>query len=324
MNRVRRMLVAGLSAMPLSSRAQSDAAFPSRPLRVLVGFPPGQASDIIARAYAEELSRRLGQPVVVENRPGAGATIAAEAAARSPADGYTIFYGSSGPLAIAPGIYPKLNFDPVKDFEPIAMAGIVPFVLVVNANSPMRTLADAITAGRGPNAASISYASGGNGSTSHLVMEMLRSGANLGYTHVPYKGSIPAINDLIGGAVQITMETLSTTMPHIRSGRLRALAVSTAKRLPELPDVPAIAEVVPGYEAVAWGLFLAPAGTPNAIVDRLAVEFDQVSRMPAIKERLAQNGITLVDRPRAELKPWVASEVDRWGKAIKASGAKLN
>jgi tripartite-type tricarboxylate transporter receptor subunit TctC len=324
MNRVRRMLVAGLSAMPLSSRAQSDAAFPSRPLRVLVGFPPGQASDIIARAYAEELSRRLGQPVVVENRPGAGATIAAEAAARSPADGYTIFYGSSGPLAIAPGIYPKLNFDPVKDFEPIAMAGIVPFVLVVNANSPMRTLADAITAGRGPNAASISYASGGNGSTSHLVMEMLRSGANLGYTHVPYKGSIPAINDLIGGAVQITMETLSTTMPHIRSGRLRALAVSTAKRLPELPDVPAIAEVVPGYEAVAWGLFLAPAGTPNAIVDRLAVEFDQVNRMPAIKERLAQNGITLVDRPRAELKPWVASEVDRWGKAIKASGAKLN
>lgn len=324
MNRVRRMLVAGLSAMPLSSRAQSDAAFPSRPLRVLVGFPPGQASDIIARAYAEELSRRLGQPVVVENRPGAGATIAAEAAARSPADGYTIFYGSSGPLAIAPGIYPKLNFDPVKDFEPIAMAGIVPFVLVVNANSPMRTLADAIAAGRGPNAASISYASGGNGSTSHLVMEMLRSGANLGYTHVPYKGSIPAINDLIGGAVQITMETLSTTLPHIRSGRLRALAVSTAKRLPELPDVPAIAEVVPGYEAVAWGLFLAPAGTPNAIVDRLAVEFDQVNRMPAIKERLAQNGITLVDRPRAELKPWVASEVDRWGKAIKASGAKLN
>ena len=324
MNRVRRMLVAGLSAMPLSSRAQSDAAFPSRPMRVLVGFPPGQASDIIARAYAEELSRRLGQPVVVENRPGAGATIAAEAAARSPADGYTIFYGSSGPLAIAPGIYPKLNFDPVKDFEPIAMAGIVPFVLVVNANSPMRTLADAITAGRGPNAASISYASGGNGSTSHLVMEMLRSGANLGYTHVPYKGSIPAINDLIGGAVQITMETLSTTMPHIRSGRLRALAVSTAKRLPELPDVPAIAEVVPGYEAVAWGLFLAPAGTPTAIVDRLAAEFDQVNRMPAIKERLAQNGITLVDRPRAELKPWVASEVDRWGKAIKASGAKLN
>jgi len=323
MKSTRRTIVAGLGLFPLALRAQPEA-WPSKPLRVMVGFPPGQASDIIARAYAEELGKRLGQPVTVENRPGAGATIAAEAAARSPADGYTIYYGSSGPLAIAPRMYTKLNFDPIKDFEPVAMAGIVPFVLVVPVDSPFRTMADVLAAGRGAEGVRINYGSAGQGSTSHLVMEMLKAEAGLKFTHVAYKGSVPALNDLIGGSTQVSLDTVSSVLPHLRSGRLRALGVSTAARLPDFPDVPAIAESVPGYEAVAWGMWAVPTGTPLPIVERLAKEFVDITQSPVVQQRLAAAGISVAERPREQLKPFMEAELDRWGKAVKASGATIN
>jgi tripartite-type tricarboxylate transporter receptor subunit TctC len=323
MRRIRRTILAGLGLLPMALHAQTDS-WPSRPLRVLVGFPPGQASDIIARAYADELSKRLGQPVTVENRPGAGATIAAEAAARAPADGYTVYYGSSGPLAIAPRMYSKLGFDPIKDFEPVAMAGIVPFMLVVPTDSPFKTVADVIAAGRAPDGVKINYGSAGQGSTSHLVMEMLKVEAGLRFTHVAYKGSVAALNDLIGGSTQVSLDTVSSVLPHLKSGRLRALGVSTAKRLPEFPDVPAIAESVPGYEAVAWGMWAVPTGTPLTIVERLARAFAEATQTPVVQQRLAAAGISVAERPRGQLKPFMEAELERWGRAVKASGATIN
>lgn len=325
MKNTRRTLIAGLGLLPLSLRAQTDTgSWPSRPIRIFVGFPPGQASDIIARAYADELAKRLGQPVIVENRPGAGATIAAEAAARSPADGYTIYYGSSGPLAIAPNMYAKLNFDPIRDFEPVAMAGIVPFVLVVPTDSVFKNLEELLAAGRGPNGAAINYGSAGQGSTSHLVMEMLKADAGLKFNHVAYKGSVPALNDLIGGSTQVSLDTVSAVLPLIKSKRLRALGVSTAKRLPEFPDVPAIAELVPGYDAVAWGMWAVPTGTPVPIIERLVNEFAQINQTSSVQQRLAAAGISLAERPRAQLKPFMQAELERWGRAVKVSGATLN
>ena len=322
----RRAVVAALAAWPLAVSAQSGATpgWPARPLRVLVGFPPGQASDIIARAYAEELGKSLGQPVIVENRPGAGATIAAEMGARAPADGYTLLYSSSGPLAIAPHMYAKLNYDSIRDFEPLYQGGIVPYILVVNSASPYKTLQELVAQGRGANGAAINYGSGGNGTTSHLAMEMLKAEGGLKFTHVPYKGSVPALNDLAAGAVQVVLETVSATLPYVKNGKARILGISMTRRHPELPDVAPIAEVVPGYESAAWGMFITPTGTPAPIVNRLAAELERITQTPAMRERLTALGVITLERPRAQLKPFMQSELERWGKAVKASGATMS
>ena len=322
----RRAVVAALATWPLAVSAQPVATpgWPARPLRVLVGFPPGQASDIIARAYAEELGKSLGQPVIVENRPGAGATIAAEMAARAPADGYTLLYSSSGPLAIAPHMYAKLNYDSIRDFEPLYQGGIVPYILVVNSSSPYKTLQELVAQGRGANGAAINYGSGGNGTTSHLAMEMLKAEGGLKFTHVPYKGSVPALNDLAAGAVQVVLETVSATLPYVKNGKARILGISMTRRHPELPDVAPIAEVVPGYESAAWGMFITPTGTPAPIVNRLAAELERITQTPAMRERLTALGVITLERPRGQLKPFMQSELERWGKAVKASGATMS
>jgi tripartite-type tricarboxylate transporter receptor subunit TctC len=232
---------------------------------VLVGFPPGQASDIIARAYAEELGKSLGQPVIVENRPGAGATIAAEMAARAPADGYTLLYSSSGPLAIAP--------PHVREAQTTTRSGIssrctraasCPTSWSSTVRRPTKTLQELVAQGRGANGAAINYGSGGNGTTSHLAMEMLKAEGGLKFTHVPYKGSVPALNDLAAGAVQVVLETVSATLPYVKNGKARILGISMTRRHPELPDVMPIAEVVPGYESAAWGMFITPDRHPGA------------------------------------------------------------
>lgn len=322
----RRGVLAALAAWPLGLAAQTSPTpgWPSRPLRILVGFPPGQASDIIARAYADDLGRSLGQPVIVENRPGAGATIAAEAGARAPADGYTLLYSSSGPLAIAPHMYAKVNYDAVKDFEPLYQGGIVPYILVVNSASPLRSMQELVTQGRGPNGAAINYGSGGNGTTSHLAMEMLKAEGGLKFTHVPYKGSVPALNDLSAGAVQVVLETVSATLPYVKNGKARILGISMLRRHPELPDVPPIADVVPGYESAAWGMFLAPTGTPAPIVNRLSAEIERITQTSAMRERLTALGVITIERPRTQLKPFMQAEFERWGKAVKASGATMS
>jgi tripartite-type tricarboxylate transporter receptor subunit TctC len=232
-------------------------------LRIVVGFPPGQSSDILARIYAEQLGKELGESVIVENRPGAAATIAGEHVARSPADGYTILCGSTGPIAIAPNLYSHLHYDPVRDFEPIGTGGIVPMVLVVDASSRFKNLAELIEAGRAENGASINY------------------------------------------------------------GSLRALGVGTAFRLTDLPNVPAIAETLPGFDASAWGIYLVPKGTPAPIVAKLSAALTRVNAKRETKDKLATLSMLVSDRPTSELKPFIQREIAVWGKAVKVSGATV-
>lgn len=314
----------GLALGATSFAGAQDAQWPSRPLRIVVGFPPGQSSDIIARVYADELARSLGQAVIVDNKPGAGATLAAEFAARSPADGYTIYYGSSGPLAIAPNLYTKLKYHPLRDFEPVGTGGLVPMVLVVSANSPYKTIGDLLSAGRGDNGASINYGSAGSGGTSHLAMELFKTASGTKFTHVPYKGSVQSLTDLVGNYIQVALDTTGATLPHLRSGNVRALAVGTSFRLPDMPNVPTIAESVPGFEATAWGMYLVPKGTPDLIVKRLSAEFQRLNGLPAIKDKLATQGIVVSNRPASELKPFMERELATWGKAVKESGATVD
>ena len=301
-----------------------QAPWPSKPLRIVVRFPPGQSSDIIARLYAFELSKSLGQPVTIENKPGAGATLAAEFAALSPADGYTIYYGSSGPLAIAPNLYTKLKYQPLRDFDPVGTGGIVPMLLMVSANSPYKTIGEVIAAGRTENGSSINYGSAGSGGTSHLAMELFKTASGTKYTHVPYKGSVQSLTDLVGNNIQVALDTTGAAMPFIRSGNLRALAVGTSFRLPDMPNVPTIAESLPGFEAIAWGMFLVPKGTPELIVKRLNTEFENLNAMPIIKEKLAIQNIVVSNRRTSELKQFMERELVTWGKAVKESGATVD
>jgi tripartite-type tricarboxylate transporter receptor subunit TctC len=318
------VLGAGIAAGAVPFATAQEAPWPSKPLRLLVGFPPGQASDILARVYADELTKTLGQSVVVENKPGAGATLAAELAARAPADGYTLYYGSSGPLAIAPHLYSKIRYDPLRDFEPVGTAGIVPMVLLVNANSPYKTIGELLAAGRGPEGSRINYGSAGSGGTSHLAMELFKTASGVKFTHVPYKGSVQSMTDLAGNSIQVALDTTGASLPFVRSGNLRVLAVGTSFRLPDMPNVPTIAESVPGFEATAWGMYLVPKGTPEPIVKRLVAEFDRLNALPMIKEKLALLGVLVSTRPYSDLKPFMERELVTWGKAVKVSGAKVD
>ena len=314
---------AGL-ALGAASLALAQDAWPSRVMRMVVGTTPGQASDILARVYADELAKSLGQAMIVDNKPGAGGTIAAEFAARSPADGYTIYFGSSGPLVIAPHLYSKIRYHPVSDFEPVGDLGVTPMVLVVGANSPYKTIGDLIAAGRGEKGSSINYGSTPSGNTQHLAMELFKAATGTKFTQVPYKGSVESITGLLGNFVEVSIDTTTATLAYLRSGKLNALAVSTRSRLPDIvPNVPAIAETVPGFEAVAWSLYLVPKGTPDPIVKRLGVEFQRLNALSAMKDRLTAMGVVASNRPAAELKPFIERELAVWGKAVKLSGAVI-
>jgi tripartite-type tricarboxylate transporter receptor subunit TctC len=312
-----------VGATPFSRAADDASGWPGRPLRIVVGFPPGQSSDILARIYAEELGKELGESVIVENRPGAAATIAAEHVARSPADGYTILCGSTGPIAIAPNLYSHLHYDPVRDFEPIGTGGIVPMVLVVAAGSPFKTLAELIEAGRAENGASINYGSSGAGGTAHLTMELFKLQSGTKFTHVPYKGSSPMLTDLMNRSIQVAFDTTGGTQSMLRSGSLRALGVGTTFRLTDLPNVPAIGETLPGFDASAWGIYLVPKGTPAPIVAKLSAALARVNAKRETKDRLATLSMLVSDRPTSELKPFIQREIAVWGKAVKVSGATV-
>jgi tripartite-type tricarboxylate transporter receptor subunit TctC len=313
-----------LSTITGAGAAEDPARFPSRPLRIVVGFPPGQSSDIVARLYADALSKALDQSVIVENRPGGAATLAADYVARAPADGYTIYYGSTGPMAIAPNLYPRLPYDPIKDFEPVGTGGVVPMVLVVAADAPYRTLADLVAAGRGDKGSSINYGSSGSGGTAHLTMEMLKLASGTKFTHVPYKGSSAVLTDLMGHSVQVAFDTTGGTQSFLRSGTLRALGVGTTFRLADMPDVPSISESFPGFQAAAWGVFAVPKGTPAPIVQKLTTQFDALNAAPALKEKLATQSMVISSTPTSEMKPFMQREIETWGKAVKASGATVD
>ena len=318
----RHMLAALLGAFPLSIWAQDGVTdWPRRPVKIVLGFPAGQGSDVAARLYAAELNKTLGQPFVVDNRPGAGATIAARDVAKSPPDGYNLLFTSSGPLTVAPHLYNNLGFDPMKDLDTMALVGRSPLILLVRPDSGIKTLPELVAA---TTRQEMNCGSGGNGVTNHLALEMFKivSGARL--MHVPYKGAAPALTDLMGGQIQTLFETTSAALGHVRGGRLRALAVSSPARYSQLPDVPTVAEFYPGFDATAWAAFAVPRGTPQGVVDRLAVELNKCQLDPAMKEKLIQSGVEPTPNSTPAIaKAYAQAESEKWGRIIRQAKVTL-
>lgn len=296
--------------------------YPTKAVRLVVPFPPGGGSDLVARTVAAKLTEALGQPVLVDNRAGAAGNIGTEIVSKAPPDGYALLLGSAGPLTINPGLYAKLPFDPARDFSPVSLATIMPFLLAVHPTLPVRSVKELIALARArPD--QLNYGSPGNGSTTHLANELLKSMTGMRITHIPYKGVAPAATDLISGQIQMMSGDLSTLLPQQRSGRMRGLAVTGARRSVLLPDMPTVAESgVPGYEASGWFGVLVPAGTPQAIVERLnGVMVKGLSAADA-RERLAAFGGDLAAGTPQQFAEHIKTETTKWGKVIKAIGLK--
>jgi tripartite-type tricarboxylate transporter receptor subunit TctC len=302
-----------------AAHAAAQSAYPSKPVRFIVPSAAGGGTDIIARAIAQKLSEALGQQFVVENKPGAGQMIGIEAAARSPADGHTLLMAAST-LAINPIMYKKVSYDPLRDFAPITQAASLPNVLVVNPSLPVASVRDLIAlAKREPGR--LAYASAGVGTSPQMSIELLKSMAGIDMLHVPYKGTTPGVVDLLAGQVQLMTPNVLTALPHIKAGKLRALAVTSGKRSDALPDVPTIAEAgVPGYESVQWYGVLAPAGTPRDIVQRLYTEIAKALRAGDVRERLAADGAEPVGNTPEEFAAFIRAEIGKWAKVAKAAG----
>ncbi len=309
----------------LAAAGGAQGAYPDKPIRLVVGFPPGQATDIIARAAARKLQEVLGQSVIVDNKAGAAGIIGSEIVAKAPPDGYTLLVSSSGPMAINPSLYSKLSYHPVRDFDPITLLAVVPLFLAVNPAFPAQTGGDIVTLARA-SPGKINYGSGGSGITSHLAMELLKHSQGIELTHVPYKGSPAAITDLIGGQVQLMFDTGPALLPHMRSGKLRILAVGSRNRNPAAPNVPTMAEAGLGnFEAPAWIGLMAPKGTPREIVDALNKALQASWRdAPEVKEQMTALGAEATSMTTGEFGRYIQSEMEKWALAVKLSGAKVD
>jgi tripartite-type tricarboxylate transporter receptor subunit TctC len=314
--------LAGLGTLSGTAALAQDN-FPSKPITILVPFAAGGTTDILARIVSQALQQELGQTVIVDNKPGAGGNIGAVAAARAPADGYTLFMGTVGTHAINAALYSKPGFDPIKDFAPLTRVANVPNLLVAHPSQPFKTVKEMIAYARA-NPGKLNYGSSGSGSSIHLSGELFRSMTGLDMVHVPYKGSAPAITDLLGNQIAIMFDNMPSAIQHVRSGKLRPIAVTTAKRSPELPDVPTIAESgVPGYEATSWFGLWTQAKTPAPIQQRLYTAIAKVLKDPAVIKKINdQGGDVVIDTP-AEFLTYIKSESAKWSKVVKDSGAQV-
>ena len=311
--------VLALFAASTSAFAQ---AWPNKPIKYLVPFPPGGATDILARIVADNLGPILGQPVVVENRAGAAGNVGTEAVVRSAPDGYTVLQGTVA-QSISETLYTKLNHSFERDLVPVAKIADVPNVFVVHPAIPAKTVQEFIALAK-QSPGKYNFASSGSGTSIHMSGEMFKMLVNLDIKHIPYKGSTPALQDMIGGQVDIMFDNLPSAMPHIRSGRLRALAITTAGRYPGLPELPTMIEQgVAGYDAAAWFGMMAPKGTPPEIVARLNTEINKILAMPDVREKLVQQGAVPAPGSPADFGRFINNEVVKWGKVVKASGAKV-
>lgn len=322
---LRRMIGAGagLLALVCAMVVAGAGDYPSRSVTLVVGFPPGGASDILARIITNKLGGLLGQPFIVDNRPGAGGNVAGEFVAHAAPDGYTLLLGNNAILATNASLYSKIDFDPERDFAPITLVGTQANVLVVNNDLPVRSLAELIALARA-NPGKLNFASSGYGLAAHLAGELFKAEAHVDIVHVPYKGSAPALQDVIAGQDQMMFATTSGAMGFINSAQVRALAVTTLKRTAVLPDIPTIDELgLRGFDATTWHGLVAPAGTPKAIIDTLHKAMIATLDDPGVRKSLAALGVDVVGDTPEELAAYIKSEIPKWAAVIKASGAKL-
>ena len=296
-------------------------AYPARPIRWVAPFPPGGTTDIVARIVAERLTEALGQQVSLDNRPGAGGNIAAEIVVKAPADGYTVLTGFPG-LAINPSLYAKMNYDPLKDLAPVILISSAPLLMVAHPALPARTVKELIAlAKRRPG--ELSFPSAGNGSSSHLGGELFKSVAGIDIQHVPYKGSMQGMVDLISGRMQLMINPLPEMIPFVESGKLRGIAVAGLKRSAVMPDLPTIAETLPGFEVTTWNGLMAPAATPKEIVARLNAEVVKLLTAPATMKRMTELGLDTIASTPEQFADHLRRETDKWAKVVKASGARI-
>jgi len=324
MKSLNRSLLSALLAAAALAAGTAHAAYPDHPIRWIVPFPAGGAMDNIARTLGEDMSRTLGQAVVVENRPGAGGNIGAELVARAPADGYTLLIVANG-MAVNPALYGKLGYDPVKDFAPVSLLAVVPNVLVANkAKTPAKTVAEVIASAKA-RPGKYTYASAGNGTSIHLAGELFTSMAQVDLLHIPYKGSGPAMTDLLGGQVDYMFDSITSAKPQIDSGKLTPIAVTTAKRSSALPNVPTLAEAgLPGYELSPWFAAFVPAKTPQPVIDALNKAMLEALKKPAVQQRLAGIGAEPIGSTPAALRDHLAKETTKWGALIKEKGIRAD
>ncbi|KRC25522.1 tripartite tricarboxylate transporter substrate binding protein [Acidovorax sp. Root219] len=324
----RRTLLAALAtaavgaAIPAGALAQ--AAYPSKPVTIVVPFAAGGTTDILARIIGQALTSELGQPVVVDNRAGAGGNIGGALAAKAPADGYTLFMGTVGTHAINASLYKKMPFDPVKDFAPLTRVANVPNLLVANPAQPYKSVKELIAYAKA-NPGKVNFGSSGNGSSIHLSGELFKSLAKVDMVHVPYKGSAPAVTDLLGNQIGIMFDNMPSAIQHVRSGKLVPIAVTTAKRSPELPNVPTIAEAgVPGYEATSWFGMFAPAGTPAPVLAKLNTALVKVLNQAEVKKKINEQGAETTSEMPEQFAAFIKAESVKWGKVVQESGASLD
>jgi tripartite-type tricarboxylate transporter receptor subunit TctC len=316
------VLLALFLALAWAQPAAHAQSYPAKPITLIMPYTAGGGTDFIARTITQRLERRLGQPIIFEYRPGAGSAIAAAYVARQPADGYTVLYATSTTMAINVSVHKKLAYDPVKDFTPIALFALTPFVLVVNASLPIHSVADLATFAKSRPGA-LSYASNGPGGAAHLFAELTKSMLGIEMTHVPYKGNAPALNDVTAGHVSLMFVDPLASLQLVREGKLRALGVTTAKRVSAAPELPPLAEAgLPGYDAASWHMFVVPAATPKPIVQRLYAEVDAIIKEPDVVSEMSKRGFEpSAGGPPEQLTVFVQSEIDRWAKVVNKAGA---
>ncbi|MGM5024047.1 Bug family tripartite tricarboxylate transporter substrate binding protein [Tardiphaga sp. 367_B4_N1_1] len=303
----------------LPSYSAKSQTYPTRPIRLIVPFPAGGPTDVQARILSHEMSKTLGEQIVVDNRGGAGGSIGAEAAAAALADGYTIFFATAGTHGANSSIYKKLSYDPIKNFDAIALISTTPNIFVTNPKLPANNMAELIDYAR-KNPGKINYGTAGIGSTTHMSAELLQSMTGIKLVHVPYRGGGPAMSDLIAGQVELMVDALPTALPHIKSGSIKALGVTTRERAPSEPDIPTVAETVPGYEVSAWFGLVAPKGTPKEVIAKLNEEANKVLATEAVKSRFAELGMKVGSGSPQEFQKRIVDEVEKWPAVMKATG----
>jgi tripartite-type tricarboxylate transporter receptor subunit TctC len=316
------LALVAMQMIPLMAQAQS---WPARQaIKFVIPYPPGGASDVTARILGAKLSESLGQAVAVDNRPGANGIIALESVAKAAADGYTILMANLGPNAINSAVYSKLPYDAIKDFAPITLTSVVPQIVVVAPALPIKSVQELIAYAKA-NPGKLSFASAGNGASNHLSGELFNAMAGIKMVHVPYKGDTPGMVDVMSGAVGVAFPTAVAAMPNVKSGRLRAIAVTSVRRIPSLPDLPTVAEAgLAGYEAVSWGGVMAPAGTPPAIINRLNAEINRILKLPDVAEKLSSLGAEIVGSTPEEFAAYLKAEIAKWGKVARDNNVRLD